>query len=76
MKITRIVSLAAVVALALAALTACTTPAPAVENAERTTACKDQGNQRMCGQCCNTKSSTFASQGMTHTCACFGDLEK
>jgi hypothetical protein len=74
MKITRIVSLAAVVALALATLTACTTPA--VENAERTTMCKDQGNQKMCGQCCNTKSSTFASQGLTHTCACFGDLEK
>lgn len=66
-KTARIASLVGVV---LAVLAACTT-AP-VENAERTTKCKDSGNQRMCGVCCNTKSVVF-DKGL---CACFGEIEK
>jgi hypothetical protein len=65
------------VSLSLIALVAVVSAcAPPTENAERSAACKEAGNQRMCGVCCKTKSSTFTTTGTTGSCACFGDLEK
>lgn len=66
-KTARLASLVGLVVLVF-----CACAGPPVENAERTTKCKDSGNQRMCGVCCNTKSVVF-DKG---TCACFGDVEK
>lgn len=71
MKITHIASLAAVLALAIAACAG-----PPVENAERTAACKTSGNQKMCLQCCNTKSATYTQTGITGACVCVGDVQK
>ena len=70
MKIARMVSLLGLVTLVIAAC------APPAENTERSAACKEAGNSKMCGICCKTKSATFTPSGMTGTCACFGDLEK
>ena len=70
MKSICFLSVAAVVAVIISAC------APPTENAERSAACKEAGNQRMCGTCCKTKSSTFTTSGITGTCSCFGELEK
>ena len=66
-----LVSLSLVALVAI--VSACAAPP---ENAERSAACKESGNQRMCGVCCKTKSSTFTTTGITGNCACFGELEK
>jgi hypothetical protein len=74
MKPSRLVVSFAVL-VGLAAIIACGKPSI---NAERTAACKDAGNHRMCGICCKTKVATFtpgqnANEGM---CECFGAEEK
>lgn len=67
-----IVSLA-VTALVGFVVIACAAPP---ENAERTAACKEAGNQRMCGVCCKTKASVFTTTGTTGTCVCSGEVDK
>jgi hypothetical protein len=70
MKSTHIISILGLFALLIAAC------APPAENKERTAACKEAGNSKMCGICCKTKSGVYTTTGVTGTCTCFGDLEK
>jgi hypothetical protein len=72
MKIARGVSVA-LFAVGVLVATACSND---TVNAERTAACKDSGNGRMCGICCKTKSSKFTQEGTTGTCSCIGAVEK
>ena len=61
------------VAALVTLLVACSAPK---ENVERSAACKEAGNTKMCSSCCKTQKSNFTSQGMTGTCQCLGDAEK